>query len=55
MSDSLRLRITPGELADLTRGCDVTVRLTFPDGGGWLVRLSSDGERLEAASTAAGA
>lgn len=54
MSDSLRLRITPGELADLANGRPVAVRLTFPDGGEWLVRLATNGERLEVASTAGG-
>ena len=36
--DSLRLRITPSELAALERGEPVTERLAFP-GGRWAVRL----------------
>jgi hypothetical protein len=37
--DSLRLRITPGELAALERGEAITERLEFPGGRGWTVRL----------------
>jgi hypothetical protein len=44
-SDSLRLRITPGELAALERGEPVSERLAFPGGGGWDVRLDPAAER----------
>jgi hypothetical protein len=37
--DSLRLRITPGELAALERGEAVSEGLAFPGGGGWRIRL----------------
>lgn len=37
--DSLRLRITPGELAALERGDAVSEGIAFPGGGGWSVRL----------------
>jgi hypothetical protein len=37
--DSLRLRITPGELAALERGEAVAEDLELPGGGGWAVRL----------------
>ena len=37
--ESLRLRITPGELAALERGQPVSEGLAFPGGGAWSVRL----------------
>lgn len=37
--DSLRLRITPGELHALERGEEIRAALAFPGGGGWSVRL----------------
>ena len=37
--ESLRLRITPGELAALERGEPVSEGLAFPGGGAWSVRL----------------
>jgi hypothetical protein len=37
--DSLRLRITPGELDALERGEEVCEALAFPGGGAWSVRL----------------
>src|SRR5918994_1823200 len=43
--DSLRLRITPGELAALERGEPVSEGLAFPGGGGWAVRLDPAAER----------
>ena len=53
-SDSLRLRITPSELAMLTHSEPVTVQLTLPDGGGWLIRLAPGGQRLEATHNSRG-
>ena len=43
--DSLRLRITPAELAALERGEPVSAGLAFPGGGGWAVRLDPAAER----------
>jgi hypothetical protein len=43
--DSLRLRITPGELAALERGEPVSEGLAFPGGGAWAVRLDPAAER----------
>jgi hypothetical protein len=37
--ESLRLRITPAELAALERGEEVSEGLAFPGGGTWSVRL----------------
>ena len=53
-SESLRLRITPSELATLAHGEPVTAELTFPDGGGWLIRLAPGGQRLEATASSRG-
>lgn len=53
-SESLRLRITPSELAMLTHGEPVTAQLSLPDGGGWLIRLAPGGQRLEATSSSRG-
>jgi hypothetical protein len=38
--ESLRLRITPTELAGLLMGSEVRVDLALPGGGGWSVSLS---------------
>jgi hypothetical protein len=43
--ESLRLRITPAELAALERGDAVSEDLSFPGGGGWAVRLDPAAER----------
>ncbi len=43
-ADSLRLRITPAELAALERGDAVAEGLTFPGGGAWSVRLEPTAE-----------
>ena len=40
--ESLRLRITPGELAALERREAVAAELGFPGGGAWRVRLDPD-------------
>src|SRR5262245_621026 len=47
--DSLRLRITPGELAALERGEAVSAALAFPGGGGWAVRLDPAADRADVA------
>jgi len=43
--DSLRLRITPGELAALERGEPVSEGLAFPGGGGCAARLDPAAKR----------
>jgi hypothetical protein len=61
-SESLRLRITPTELATLLTGEVVRVDVLLPGGGGWSLRLTSgmpastlrsDGTHVEACVTAA--
>ena len=47
--ESLRLRITPAELAALVGGQAVRERIALP-GGRWDVRLAPDGTRLAARS-----
>jgi hypothetical protein len=42
--ESLRLRITPAELAALERGDTVSEGLAFPGGGAWSVRLDPTAE-----------
>jgi hypothetical protein len=42
--DSLRLRITPAELAALERGEAVSEGLAFPGGGAWSLRLDPTAE-----------
>jgi hypothetical protein len=49
--ESLRLRITPGELAALERGEEVSERLALPGGGGWAVRLDPRAGRAGVAWT----
>ena len=44
--DSVRLRITPSELAALERGEVQRQEITFPGGNGWAVRVEPDGPPL---------
>src|SRR5262245_58096247 len=50
-SDSLRLRITPGELAALERGEPVSEGLAFAGGGEWSVLLDPTAAEPEVAWT----
>jgi hypothetical protein len=45
-SDSVRLRITPTELAALERGEVQRQEISFPGGSGWAVRVDPDGPPL---------
>lgn len=45
-SESVRLRITPSELAGLERGEIQCQAITFPGGEGWAVTLQPDGAPL---------
>jgi hypothetical protein len=47
--ESLRLRITPAELAALERGDEVAEGLAFPGGGAWSVRLDPTADAADVA------
>jgi len=41
--ESIRLRVTPGELLALRRGEVLDLSIAFPGGGGWAVAVDPDG------------